>query len=299
MVLLGLVSTYKQVEGLESGSNCNMSAEVACKVTDGSNKGCEEALQNTSYESCGLVNIEWTYSYCNKNEQKIYFHQDRFEPILHNEIQEGFDRNEMGPGDCRYATISRQINTCNKRNTVASLKLEGNLSGAAQGGENYCYAYAFLKQKVGRAPTYAIVESQNRSRASISLGISCYYKAYGSSNYSKKCSEIASIRPQTQNDCELSVQYKYKVKNNGGQARVQAIISTGNSQNLLTLSESISSSTLMNTGATYTKVLSRKIDICRHKKDRITRNAVAIAASVSGGSPTMASDSLTIKLPPS
>ncbi len=276
----------------ESGADCVISASVACRLRDGTNRVCS-VLENEPYENCGEVEVMWKYTYCNRNEQKMYFHEDLFEPLLHNvDVSSvGFNKDEMAVTECRDVSVPRTINSCEKRNTVASLKLEGNLSNKERGGDNYCYDFAFLKQKVGQPPSGPILPVENP--ADISLGVMCRYESIkGSTFFNKDCSGIRDIVPNTASDCVVPVEYTYTVENKStsGKAKVQAIIDE-TTTNVLTAAETLDP--FMRSMTT----IPGTIDICKLKGAPVVKKAVALAASYPTGMPGSASASLTIATP--
>ena len=288
----------------QSGANCNISAQVDCRLTDGTNRVCK-ALEDTPYTQCGPVKVNWTYTYCNLNPQKMYFHQNLFEPLLHNidvTSAGNFKKGEMAVGECREVTLPKVINTCQKRNTVASLKLEGNLSNKPNGGGNYCYAFAFSKQKVGRPPvpgpppTPAPTFKQNpvvNDPADISMTLTCKYESQrGSGIFDRDCSGIESMNIGAASNCKIPVKYSYIVVNNSNsvEAKVQAIIDEE------TNSIKQGFEVLKPFGRSVTTVKST-IDVCKQKGAPVEKKAVALAAGLPSGIPGSASASLTIRMP--
>ncbi len=293
-LLAAITGSIVQASRPESGANCNISASVDCRLQDGTNRVCA-ALENEPYENCGMVNVLWKYTYCNHNEQKMYFHQNLFEPLLHNVdvTSAGFVKSEMAVGECRDASVPKTINSCDKRNTVASLKLEGNLSNKFRGGDNYCYAWAFSKQRIGQPPQEPPQAPVNTDPADISLQLICRYESIkGSTFFNKDCSSIRNIVPNTASDCIVPVEYTYTVENKStsGKAKVQAIIDETTS-NVLTASETLDP--FMRSMTT----IPGTIDICKLKGAPVVKKAVALAATYPTGVPGSASASLTIATP--
>ncbi len=113
----------------KSGEHCEVSAQVSCRLNDGTRRRCG-ALKYTPYEECGEVDLTWTYRYCNLNfNSTVTLRPTLTVPLLHTMdisdiTNDSFDKSPMKVGACRQYSVDKVVDSCEKHTTVASLKIK-------------------------------------------------------------------------------------------------------------------------------------------------------------------------------
>jgi len=312
-ILLGFASTLAKGESPpESGANCKVQATVECRLLDGTDRECK-SLEFSPYTECGLIKLEWKYTWCNRNtDDEVQVKDKLFEPLLHNvnivNYEIGFDRSRMGKEECRERFVQKTVNSCEKRNTVASLKFEGKLAGdRVYDLEDYCYDFAFSKQKIGQAPLpltqppQAPITLEPDGTPNVDVNLSCKVIATG-----QNCNTISQMIPRSANDCRVPVEYSYIVShskicpfslsgngecNGVDKARLLALVE--NEENILLGRNTPILTNFERHFETFTDI----INICKRQGEKITKTVIAVMGSANQGNPGTGVARLDISIP--
>jgi len=206
--LLGTVRSSNEVdrslEVKQSGANCNVSVGVTCKLKGGEFAGRDCAILKS--KPCSTLtedrNLEFTYEYCNWNEDGVVLLDSLTTPRLNSKDIFGFDKTTMGKKECRVVLREKSFNTCEVGSTAAGMKLEGWVKGKVLVDTYYCYGYDHLK---------VFLRNNAPPSPSISLMITSEFETVDGSGIYVSTGLLGSYVADTQFDCDKKFKFTYSV----------------------------------------------------------------------------------------
>lgn len=297
----GYYSISHGSESALSGEHCLITSKISCTLNEEAPARPCSDLKDTPHNECSDVDLVWTYEFCNLNEfDSVTLRPMLTIPLFHTEMVSdisniSFDKTKMKPNECRSYSLNRQVSSCDSHNTVASLKIEGYISGMRGEDGYYCYAYDFKKEKIGLPPPQPIlVELQ----PVIDLSIYCDFMSDGSSVYSTDCSRLKKYVPKTIDECEVKVKYSYQVMNESSDPiRLQAIVNE-KAENLISQPDTRLLGVRMIEPETMFVASQRGIiNVCKRNGKTLKRKSLAVATSIYGSLSGFDQGTLDIKMP--